>query len=106
MADYIKQELATFHPQTKDRRALAALSSAIPLSIALPSCDPTDAALDEPGSSKESAWKAAYGAAKMAVDIAKDSSDMLPPLKGVMVALSVLIKNYDVGPPAFYPIDR
>ena len=37
----------------------------------------------------------------MAVDIAKDSSDMLPPLKAVMVAISVLIKNYDVGPPQY-----
>jgi hypothetical protein len=42
----------------------------------------------------------------MAVEIAKDSSDMFPPLKAVMVALSVLIKNYDVGPPpASRPID-
>jgi hypothetical protein len=96
--EHIKQELATFHPKTKDRRALAALSSGIALSIASPSCDPTDTSHDEPGSSKESGWKAAYGAAKIAVDIAKDSSDMHPPLKAVMVVLSVLIKNCDVGP--------
>ena len=99
MAGYIKQELATFHPRTKDRRTLVALSSGIALSVASPSSDPTDTALNESGSSKESAWKAAYGAARMAVDIAKDSSDMLPPLKAVMVALSVLTRNYDVGPP-------
>ena len=100
IVDYIKQELATFHPRAKDRRALAASSSAIALSIASPSCNSTDVTLNtESRSSKESAWKAAYGAAKIAVDIAKDSSDMLPPLKAVMVALSVLIKNYDVGPP-------
>lgn len=106
IAEYIKQELATFHPRTKDRRALAALSSAVALSVASPSYDPTDNAVDEPGSSKESVLKAAYGAAKMAIEIAKDSSDMLPPLKAVMVALSVLIKNCDVGsPPAPYPID-
>ena len=37
----------------------------------------------------------------MAVEIAKDSSDLLPPLKAVMAALSVLIKNYDVSPPQY-----
>ena len=77
---------------------LAASSSAIALSIVSPtSCDSAGDTLNEPGSSKESVWKAAYGAARVAVEIAKDSSDMLPPLKAVMVALSVLIKNYDVG---------
>ena len=96
--EHIKQELATFRPRAKDGGALAASSSAIALSIASQFCDPTDVALNEPGSSKESVWKAAYGAARMAVDVAKDSSDMLPPLKAVMVALSVLIENYDVGP--------
>ena len=97
MVEYIKQELATFHPRTKNLRALAASSSAVALSTASPSCDPTDAAPDNPASSKESVLKAAYGAAKIAIDIAKDSSDVLPPLKAVMVVLSVLIKNYDVG---------
>jgi hypothetical protein len=107
MVEHIKQELAAFYPKTKDRRALAATSGAVALSIASPFCDPTDAASDEPGSSKESAWRAAYGAAKIAVDIAKDSTDILPPLKAVMVALSVLIKNYDVRHlPASRPIYR
>ena len=60
-----------------------------------------------PGDSEESVWKAAYGAARIAVDIAKDSLDMFPPVKAVTVALSVLIKNFDVGPtPAFRHIDR
>ena len=98
IVEHIKQELATFHPRAKDKRALAALSSAIAPPISSPFCDPTDVALNEPGSSKESVWKAAYGAVRMAVDVAKDSSDILPPLKAVMVALSVLIENYDVGP--------
>lgn len=39
----------------------------------------------------------AYGAARMAVEIAKDSSDMFPPLKAVAAAVSVLIKHYDVS---------
>jgi hypothetical protein len=35
----------------------------------------------------------------MAVEIAKESSDMCLPLKAVMGALPVLIKNHDVSPP-------
>ena len=46
----------------------------------------------------DSAWRTAYSTAKMAVDIAKESSDMFPPLKAVVGALSVLIKNCDVSP--------
>jgi len=34
----------------------------------------------------------------MVVDVAKESSDMFLPLKAVVGALSVLIKNYDVSP--------
>jgi hypothetical protein len=103
---YIKQELATFHPRVKDRRALAASSSAIALTMAAPFCDLTDVALNDPGSSNESAWRAAYGAAGIAIEIAKDCSDMLPPLKAVMVALSVIIKNCDVCHPlASIPVD-
>ena len=60
-----------------------------------------------PGSSKESHWGTAYEAAKIAIDIAKESSDMFLPLKAVVGALSVLIKNYDVSfPSASHPIKR
>ena len=42
----------------------------------------------------------------MAVEIANASSDMFLPLKAVVGALSVLIKNYDVGPSqASLPVD-
>lgn len=99
IVEYIKQQLATFHPQTKDRRALVAFSSAIAVPIASPSCNSVDVALNEPGSSKESSWEVAYGAARIAVEIANASSDMFLPLKAVAGALSVFIKNYDVGPP-------
>jgi hypothetical protein len=99
IVEYLKQELATFYPRTKDTRALAASSSAIALSIASPSCDPIDAALDELRSSKESGWRTAYRAAKIAVDIANASSDMFLPLKAVVGALSVLLENYDVSTP-------
>ena len=95
---YIKQELAASHPRVKDLKALAASSSFIALSIASPSCDPADNAADESGSSNDSVWKTAYGAARMTVEIANASSDMFLPLKAVVGALSVLIKNYDVGP--------
>ena len=39
----------------------------------------------------------AYGAARVAIETAKESSDMFPPLKAVAGAVSVLIKNYDVS---------
>ena len=94
IAKHIKQELATSRPRSKDGRTLAASSNA----IASPSRDPTDNTPDKPGSTTESVWKTAYGVARMAVEIANASSDMFLPLKAVVGALSVLIKNYDVGP--------
>ena len=72
---------------------------AVALSTLPPPYDPIDPAPNEPGSSKESAWRAVLGAVKMAVSITRDSSDIFPPLKAVMVALSVLMDNCDVGPP-------
>ena len=98
VVEHIKRELATFYPRAKDRRALAASSSAIALAIAFPSCGPVGNTLNEPGSSKESIWKTAYCTAKMAVEIAEASSETFLPLKAVAGALSVLIKNYDVSP--------
>ena len=97
IVDHIKKELTTFYPRVKDKRALAASSSAVALSIASPLCEPTDPAFGEPSSSKESVWAAAYGTARVAIEVAKESSDMFLPLKAVVGALSVLIKNYDVG---------
>lgn len=97
-AEYIKRELATFYPHKKDQRALAASSSAIALSIISASCYPKENEPNEPGSSKESTWKTTYGAARIAIETAKESSDMFPPLKAVVGALSVLIKNYDASP--------
>jgi len=110
------KKLATIHPRTKDTRALAASSGVIALSIGSPSRDPLDTALNEPGSSGESGWKTsygesgwktAYGTARMAVEVAKESSDMFLPLKAVVGALSVLIKNHDVSPPqVFHPVNH
>ena len=99
--------LETFHPHVKDsKRTLAASTGAIALSIVSASGDPSNIAPNEPGSSKESAWKMAYGAAKVAIETVKEASDMCLPLKAVLGALSVLIKNYDVSSCREYrPID-
>ena len=96
IVEYIKKKFTTTHPGVK---ALAASSSAVARSIASPSHDPTDNPSNEPGSSKETSLNTAYGAAMLAVEIAKDSFDLFPPLKAVMGALSVLIKNTEVSLP-------
>ena len=82
--------------RAKKRGALAALSTSIATTIGSPSQGPSDTGVDQPETSKESRWRTAYAAARMAVEIAKESVDMLPPLKAVVGAISVLIKNYDV----------
>ena len=93
--EHTKREVSTFHPRVKDQRTLAASSSANALSIVSVSHNPSDIALNESGSSKES-WKTAYGTAKIAIETLKESSDLFLPLKAVVGALSVLVKNYDV----------
>jgi len=94
--ELIKKEVVRRYSRAKDPKALAASSSGIALSIASPSCDIPDTTLNEPESSKETGWRTAYGAARMAVKIAKgSSSDMFLPLKAVVGALAILIKNYD-----------
>jgi hypothetical protein len=82
----------------RDYRALAASSTAIALSIGSAFSDanntPSDGATVR---GRDAGWQTAYNAARMAVEIAKESSDMFLPLKAVVGALSVLITNYDVG---------
>ena len=92
----MKRETVRTHFKTKGPKALAFSSSSIALSIGSPSFDFSGVGIDEPGSSKESGWRTAYGAARMAIEIAGESSDMFLPLKAVVGALVVLIKNYDV----------
>ena len=46
----------------------------------------------------DSAWQTAYGTARAIIDIAKEPSDVFLPLKAVVGALFVLIRNYDVSP--------
>ena len=42
-------------------------------------------------------WRTAYTAARIAVEIAKESADSFLPLKATVGAVSALIKNYDVS---------
>ena len=82
----------------RDSRALAATSSAFALSLGSALYDTFDTSSD--GATvlgRDIGWQTAYGAARMAVEVAKECSDMLPPLKAVVGAVSVLIKNYDVS---------
>jgi len=93
----VTKEIARIRSKTKSPSALAASSGSIALSIGSPLFDPLDTGADEPGSSGESGWRTAYGVARMAVGVAKESSDMFLPLKAVVGALSVFIENYDVS---------
>ena len=88
--ELIKSGLVATHSKVKDPKALAASTSAVAFSIGSPPHDPE--------SSKELRWRTVYGAARIAVEVAKESSDMFLPLKAVVGALAVLIKHYDVSP--------
>jgi len=78
----------------KDSKALAATSSAIALSIGGPGGTsgggPTVQGMD-------AIRRTTYAAVRMAVDITKETSDLCPPLKAVVGAMSALMKNYDVS---------
>lgn len=79
-------------------KALAASSTAIALSIGSAFYDTPGTSIDGDTVRKRDAiWQTAYSAAKMALEVAKESSDMFLPLKAVTGAMSVLIKSYDVG---------
>ena len=86
----------------KDSRTLAATSSAIALSLG--SAHNTNETSSDGTTvlGRGAGWQTAYGAARMAVEIAKESSDMFLPLKAVVGAVSVLIKNYDVSMSSSY----
>ena len=110
---FIRRKFSTLH--RGDVRTLAVSSIAIASSIGSPSLNQSypprhsathtsrpdlDAIGQGSGSRRGegSAWQTAYRAARMALDITRESSDMFLPLKAVVGALSVLIKNYDVSP--------
>ena len=82
----------------RDYRALAATSTAVALSISSTIYDSRDTSSDDATIlGRDTVWRTAYGGARMAVEIAKETSDALPPLKAVVGAISILIKNYDVS---------
>ena len=81
-----------------DSRALVASSTAVALSVASAFYDTRDTSGDEFAVRRgDTGWETAYSAARMAVEIAKESSDLFLPLKAVAGAMSILIKNYDVS---------
>ena len=82
----------------RDLRAVAASSTAIALSIGSAFYDVRDVSSDNAAvQGTDAGWQTAYAAIKMAVEITKETSDLFPPLKAVVGAVSALIKNYDVG---------
>jgi len=84
----------------RDSTALVATSSAIALSITSAfgdACDVPDDGAGDKG--KDAGWRTAYATARMAVDVAKESSDMFLPLKAVVGAVSALMKHCDVSMP-------
>jgi hypothetical protein len=91
-------ELVQQFTSQRDIRALAASSTAIALPFGSPIYGTRDASNNEATvRGRDTGWQSTYAAARMAVEIAKESSDMFPPLKAVVGAMSVLIKNCDVG---------
>jgi hypothetical protein len=82
----------------RDSRALATLSAGIALSIG-------SAADDICGTSSDSTTvqgmdairQTTYAIARMVIETTKESSDSCPPLKAVVGAMSVLMRNYDVS---------
>ena len=82
----------------RDPRALAVTSTAIALSLGI-AIHSIDGASSNGATirGKDTGWQTAYGAARVAVEIANESADMFPPLKAVVSAISTLIKDYDVS---------
>ena len=82
----------------RDSKALAATSSAIALSISSAFNDARGTSSDgATGQGGDTGWQTAYAAVRMAIEIAKESSDLCLPLKAVVGAMSALMKNYDVS---------
>ena len=80
----------------REPRALAASSTAIALSIGSPFSNIGDIS-GATVQGRDTDWQTAYGVARMAVEMAKESSDLCLPLKAVVGAVSILIKHYDVS---------
>ena len=82
----------------KDFKALAATSSAIALSINSAFSDTYGPSSDDATvQGTDAIRQTTYAAVRMAVEIAKESSDLCLPLKAVVGAVFALMKNYDVS---------
>jgi len=82
----------------RDSMALAATSAAIALSIGSAfsgTRDTSSSGATVQGG--DTGWQTAYDAIRMAVETIKESSDLFLPLKAVVGAISVFMKNYDVS---------
>lgn len=84
----------------RDSKALALSSASIALSVGS-AFSSTPGISGDVATSREmvTGWQTAYAAARMAVEITKESSDMFLPLKAAVGAVSVLVQNYDVSVP-------
>ena len=82
----------------KDSRVLATLSAGIALSIGSTPDDtygtPSDGTTVQ---GMDAIRQTTYAIARMVVETTKESSDLFLPLKAVVGAMSVLMKNYDVS---------
>jgi len=78
----------------RDPRALAALSATIALSVGSPFNDTRHTTTVQ----GTDIGQTAYSAVRMALEVVKEPSDIFPPLKAVVGAMSALMKNYDVSP--------
>lgn len=77
----------------RDTRALPASSTTIALSYGTRSTPSNGATVR----GRDTGWKTAYDAAKMALEIANEACDMFLPLKAVVGVMSVFVRNYDVS---------
>jgi hypothetical protein len=108
--EFIKKVAGT-RTKAKKPRTFATSSIATAVPIGFPPHNPLDARSNELGTSRvldwgtaEYTWRTSYEAAKAAVEIVNESSDMFLPLKAAVEALAVFIKDYEVvySNPSFY----
>jgi len=82
----------------RDPRALATLSAGIVLPIGSPSNDTHGTSSDGATvQGMDAVQQTTYAIARMVVETTKESSDLCLPLKAVMGAMFVLMRNYDVS---------
>jgi len=87
----------TLAPQ-RDLRTLAAAASVIALSTTSAFVDTRDVPSDGPADHvRDTDWRTTHATVRMALDLTKESSDMLLPLKATIGGVSALIRNFEVS---------